>query len=493
MVTAEAKSPASLHKTTPRRLGSSSAQKQGSNNNNNKLERVVIVQPANLQQSPSNTDGENNINKVLIKQWEAEKHKNKMGTPMSDEEKEKFLYEVAKFGSVQGSNSGEEETAAAMQASSNGGAVDQGGEEGDSLSLPNYEQWVAMQKSLNTGTTNSGSKARSSSRINMDAHGYYLPQQQQQLSSSSTSSSSSSVVGEQGEPPKMQQMIPEKQVILRPKSLLDEPSSSSTVNGNKKALSVPALGSTQNNNGQEPDVYYYDAQGLVTYSSASQSTPELTLPDEVYTASGQKLKLSDVHDGGKAEVYLEMNPQAVLGKSWDELNSIQQSLSSSSLSSSSSSTTTTAANAAQQSQDQMIVFLTVATMAIMVGMLSARRLRSRKFLEQCMTPDLDDDLDDIRYDKKFDGNNGSSSRRTAAAGSAAYTYTTSGGSTLGGSNSPGRYSEYEGSETSLPHFSDLYPTQSSSIMGSLSRRSGYGTNEASPGLHWRGDMEKFDV
>jgi len=497
----QASSPASLHKKA-RRLGSTAGgtattKTNGSSSNNNSLERVVIVQPTNLQSSNTNNNNngdDNNINSVLLHQWQQEQHHPddapKMGQAMTDEDRAKFLFEVAKFGQTQegGGDTKKAVSSEAMQASYNSGGTGEGEEEEDT-SIATYQEWVAMQKALKMGST-SGVSSGSSPRINMNAHGYYLPQQHLTSTAggvvdSSSASSSLSTGGE--EAPAMQQIIPEKQVILRPMSQLDDPSSSSSGSSPKKTLSVPTLlGSTQNGD-QEPEVYYYDAGGLV--GTSHQNTPELTLPDEVYTASGQKLKLSDVHDGGKAEVFLEMNPKTVLGKSLNELNSIQKSMSSGATSSFlSSSSLNTAGNAAQQSQDQMIVFLTVATMAIMVGMLSARRLRSRKFLEQCMTPDLEDDLDDVvRYDKKFDGSGVGSNNNgyTAAAGAASYAYTSGG--------SPGRHSEYEGSETSLPHFSDLYPTQSSSIMGSLSRRSGYGTNDNNGGMHWRGDMEKFDV
>lgn len=497
---ARASSPASLHKKnkkTRRLFGSGTATttaktngSSSSSSNNNSLQRVVIVQPSNLQSSNNDAPA--------------------MGQAMSDEDKAKFLYEVAKFSSTQeggktDTTKKEAVTSEAMQASYN--SVGNGDEEVDT-SIATYQEWVAMQLAEKKMGSVGGSGG--SSRINMHAHAYYMEQPQAGstlegvVDSSSSSSSSVTDAVEEEEAPAMQQITPEKQVILRPLSQLEDPSSSSSNNNSpKKTLSVPALlGSTQNGGqDQEPEVYYYDAGGLV--GTAYRNTPELTLPDEVYTASGQKLKLSDIHEGGKAEVFLELNPKTVLGKSLTELNTIPKSMSSSgggatsSLFVSRTAAATTAGNAAQQSQDQMIVFLTVATMAVMVGMLSARRLRSRKFLEQCMTPDLEDDLDDVvRYDKKFDersdvGSSNNSHRYTADAGAASYAYAASGRSTLG--DSPGRRSDYAGSETSLPHFSDLYPTQSSSIMGSLSRRSGYGTNDGVGGMNWRGDMEKFDV
>ena len=43
------------------------------------------------------------------------------------------------------------------------------------------------------------------------------------------------------------------------------------------------------------------------------------------------------------------------------------------------------------SQDQLIVFFTVVTMAIMISALLACRLRTRNMLDECMHPDLDDD------------------------------------------------------------------------------------------------------
>jgi hypothetical protein len=47
-----------------------------------------------------------------------------------------------------------------------------------------------------------------------------------------------------------------------------------------------------------------------------------------------------------------------------------------------------------QSPDQMIVFGTIATMAILVGALSARRMRHKKLLEHCMEPDLEEDWEE---------------------------------------------------------------------------------------------------
>ena len=89
-----------------------------------------------------------------------------------------------------------------------------------------------------------------------------------------------------------------------------------------------------------------------------------------------------------------------------------------------------------QAQDQMIIISTVATMALLVGALSARRLRSRHFLSSCIENEsLEDEL---AYD-------------TA--------YTTSAGQGHGGA---GGYDTFT-------------------------------STGSSSGLPWRGDLEKFDV
>lgn len=269
----------------------------------------------------------------------------------------------------------------------------------------------------------------------------------------------------------------------------------------------PLTGEAINATVVDPNVYYYDPAALTFQKSVLEgeggeegaeeeivvvTTPELTLPDTVYDASGTPFKMDSVHAGGRNEVYLEVKPRAVWGSTrggdgdvigvlkgrW---NSIRDELTSAALSSSSSS---------YSSQDQLIVFFTVATMAIMIGALSARRLRTRNMLDECMHPDLDDDdldLDTdsfsagitrafggVRYDKKYDVDTG----RSVA------------GSSTGGT-------------------SELFDAASDdfgALMGgggsASNRRKGvhyYGTNDIGGsgggvgGLHWRGDMEKFDV
>lgn len=60
---------------------------------------------------------------------------------------------------------------------------------------------------------------------------------------------------------------------------------------------------------------------------------------------------------------------------------------------------------APEAQDQMIIVSTVATMALLVGALSARRLRSRQFLSSCIENEsLEDEL---AYDTAYTTDNGS--------------------------------------------------------------------------------------
>merc|ERR1739846_287054 len=105
----------------------------------------------------------------------------------------------------------------------------------------------------------------------------------------------------------------------------------------------------------------------------------------------------------------------------------------------SSTSSTTTILQTTQSQDQLIIISTVATMALLVGALSARRLRSRQFLSFCIENEsLEDEL---AYD-------------------AAYT------------------------------------TQSTVGASSLYAGGGYDTfasGKYGGDLRWRGDLEKFDV
>ena len=163
-----------------------------------------------------------------------------------------------------------------------------------------------------------------------------------------------------------------------------------------------------------PNVYYYNPTALKVQQSvldggggeegaeeeAVVTTTKLTLPGIVYDASGTPYKMDSVHAGGRNEVYLEVKPCAVWGSTrgggWGcrwcikgQWNSIRDELTSATLLSSSLS---------YLSQDQLIVFFTVVTMAIMISALLACRLRTRNMLDECMHHDLDDDDLDLDTD-----------------------------------------------------------------------------------------------
>ena len=160
--------------------------------------------------------------------------------------------------------------------------------------------------------------------------------------------------------------------------------------------------------------YYYDPSHL---AASSEST--LTLPQVLYDAAGHTHTLSDVHAAGR-EVYLEVRPKAVFGHS-----------------------TNGRSDHTDGRSDQLIVFGTIATMAIFVGALSARRLRHKRLLEHCMESDLEEEwVVEKKSEKNTDGPRGNIMQR---------------GMILG---------------------------ESTALLGGER----YGGD-----LHWRGDLEKFDV
>jgi hypothetical protein len=292
-----------------------------------------------------------------------------------------------------------------------------------------------------------------------------------------------------------------KNVVLRPMGS-DETDVSSVGDGMKP----PTTGS---NGGLV--VYYYDPSALTASATASTDggvrdvtaeeeahMPELTLPDVVYDESGTPFGLESVHDGGRNDVYLEIKPRGatwgngqggrMAGSVADRWRSMRGKLAgtSSTLSSSSSSS----------SQDQLIVLFTVATMAVLVGALSARRMRSRNMLDECMHPDLDDDDMDVGGGGSFAGSGirgGSVNVRRGGGGGydhKKYDVDT-GGSVVSGGSALLFDAAVSDDGSNLPF---------GTLLGG-GRRGGYGTNDVSGvgggggagGLYFRGDMEKFDV
>mmetsp|Transcript_21029 Transcript_21029/g.45608 ORF Transcript_21029/g.45608 Transcript_21029/m.45608 type:complete len:590 (-) Transcript_21029:289-2058(-) len=278
-----------------------------------------------------------------------------------------------------------------------------------------------------------------------------------------------------------------KQVILRPR--LD--------NSPKKKLASSPMGSAQsmtNNEGEnnEPVVYYYDPSALQSSSSSTNAkngngemeAPELTLPETVYDSSGHPLKLEALHANGRNQVYLEIKPKAVWGSDLsgvsDKWSTLQTKFNGGIVGGSGS-------GAASQSQDQLIVLFTVATMAVMVGALVAQRLRSKKMLESCLHPELDEE----DWDESLVGDGSLASPRKSVASS----FSRGGG----GVRNDKKYDVDTGrsvGSTASNNTSGSGGLNSGfgALLGSRNNGGGYGTNEnGGGGLHWRGDMEKFDV
>jgi len=192
---------------------------------------------------------------------------------------------------------------------------------------------------------------------------------------------------------------------------------------------APAAGAVEPD--KEEVVYFYDPEELKT--GAGDEPP---IPKQVFDEHGNEVDLA-----GKEALLIkpsvEVDQEHVEGKKSNKGN-----IKSSSSSSTSRENIQTILDSPPQTQDQMIIITTVATMALLVGALSARRLRSRQFLSFCIENEsLEDEL---AYD-------------------AAYTTQGTGGLYgHGGGSSGGGYDTF--------------------VSGK------YGGD-----LRWRGDLEKFDV
>jgi len=188
---------------------------------------------------------------------------------------------------------------------------------------------------------------------------------------------------------------------------------------------------------EEPEVLFYDPEEL---KATSPGEPP-ALPKNVRDAAGNLVDMA-----GKHAILIPPHDHdhedAEDDSVQNESNGGDSNTgSTTSNSSTSSSTTSEEASYVQtpQTQDQMIIISTVATMALFVGALSARRLRSRQFLSFCIENEsLEDEL---AYDVAY------TTQSTVGASSF---YTGAGYDTFGGGK--------------------------------------YGGD-----LRWRGDLEKFDV
>jgi hypothetical protein len=184
----------------------------------------------------------------------------------------------------------------------------------------------------------------------------------------------------------------------------------------------------------DQQVLFYDPEELKT------APGEIPLPKRVFDADG-----NDVDMAGKEAVLVPPNnnndnpPPPSKDDAKPHPKEDEKETSIDSPSSSTNDATQDEMLATPQTQDQMIIISTVATMALLVGALSARRLRSRQFLSFCIENEsLEDEL---AYDAAY------TTQSTVGASSfyAGAGYDTFGGSKFGGD------------------------------------------------LRWRGDLEKFDV
>lgn len=191
---------------------------------------------------------------------------------------------------------------------------------------------------------------------------------------------------------------------------------------------------------EPPQVLFYDPD-QVLHTKAGDAPPLPHAFDEDgnrVDLNGKEVHVVHPHDE-------ELIAAAATGDDESDASSSTTNTTKSSSSTSTKRKILSTTPATQQGHDQMIIISTVATMALLVGALSARRLRSRQFLNFCIENEsLEDEL---AYD-------------------AAYTTT----STVGASgfySSGGGYDTFGGG--------------------------GGGGDRYGGDLRWRGDLEKFDV
>lgn len=195
------------------------------------------------------------------------------------------------------------------------------------------------------------------------------------------------------------------------------------------AVDVP-----QKTESESSKVLFYHPEELMT------SPGEPPLPKRVFDEDGNEVDMA-----GKEALLVKPSPpdsdggDDAIDANNEKTNSNNNSSGSTKSNNSNNSSKTSTILQTTQTQDQMIIISTVATMALLVGALSARRLRSRQFLSFCIENESLED--EMAYD-------------------AAYTTQ----STVGAS------SMYAGGG---------YDTFASGKYGG--------------DLRWRGDLEKFDV
>ena len=150
--------------------------------------------------------------------------------------------------------------------------------------------------------------------------------------------------------------------------------------------------------------YYYDSIPAMTSTGPGEEPPaaaQLAVPEVVYDKFGNSVKLVDLHDGPPSLLPPPLAGEGSQGTSSD-LNASNAALSSSSSTRMTASTSngnkyssslTTLSAEAQGTTNQLIVVATVATIAIFGGALVARKMRTRNFLSSCIENEsLEDEL-----------------------------------------------------------------------------------------------------
>jgi len=140
---------------------------------------------------------------------------------------------------------------------------------------------------------------------------------------------------------------------------------------------------------EEPSQQKQEAQVLFYKPSEMKSTAgEIPVPTKVYDENGQEVDVA-----GKEALVVPPPPPP---KDLKKPKQVNVEASSDNQTRQTKSTTNTQQQT--QQQDQLIIISTVATMALFVGAISARRLRSKQFLSFCIENDVEDEL---AYDAAF--------------------------------------------------------------------------------------------
>ena len=210
-------------------------------------------------------------------------------------------------------------------------------------------------------------------------------------------------------PPAQQQSAPvmtttknkkDKNIKARPRPAPRAPSSSTTT---KTSTSTTTQATPQLQ--QHQQVYYYDPAQAITQSGSLQ------VPSVVYDAHGNAVPLQALQ---ASEIYLEppkatSTSTSTLKHAAEDAAELTGEVAASLLTAAQPATTVDAPALTMMqtpeswgessAQDQSIIISTVAVMALLVGALSAKRMRSRSFLSSCIENESLED--DAAYDTAY--------------------------------------------------------------------------------------------